>query len=112
MAEVPFGAGGQQFIQDENGEILQLQEIDLENGENDMYGVEDEVDTSELPELVFVDEKKELVYVRSLASKVISRLAILLIILVIAVVWIQDYFIKEKWWVKQSFLWQSTFLLS
>ena len=86
MLEAPFDGTRINYIQDSNGEILELDEVDIEN--NEIYGMEDPDEEDDMPELVFVDEKKELVYIRNLPSKLISRLTILLLLTVITFIWV------------------------
>lgn len=110
IPEVPLEGDNANYIQDEHGNVLRLEEVDgdLKEYQNELY--EDENEDSEVPQLVFVDERKELVHVRNLYAKILSRCALLVIVASVLYLWFQDYVLKRRAWLRPTYLWQGVFV--
>jgi hypothetical protein len=85
------------YLEDEEGNIIELQEIEAET-----VRLQDD-------DLVFFDERKELVKEANLFGTLVSRLTILMVALLVCFVWVQDYVIRKAW-ENISYTWVLVFL--
>lgn len=107
LVEGPASGDQIHYLDDGQGGMLRLEEIDPEQ-----LDVEYADQEASAPELVFVDEKKELVYEANLVRKVLSRGTIIAIVVTTILLWVEDYFYTSKLWTKHSYLWQGAFAAS
>ena len=73
-----------EFLEDELGNIIQLEEVEVEQSANE-------------GDLIFFDERKELVKETNFFGRFVSRLTILLVTTLVCFVWVQDYVINKAW---------------
>jgi len=68
-------------------------------------------DTHGANELVFIDERKDLIQESNCCGRTIFRMSIILIVLGLFFIWFQDYVIN-KGWQKESYVWVLVFISS
>ena len=74
------------YYVDEFGNMMELEEVD-----NEVY-IDEDFD-SQMPQLVFIDEKKELIVESNCFGKTICRMTLLVVVVGIGLIWFQDYVI-------------------